>query len=109
MEQYLDRALVLRTLRYTTIQPPTDDSIIALTLQTARDRVEKLPVISLKNARPVAHWIYYHDDNMIECEECTADYKLSPYEDVTDFSYCPNCGNPMDVLNVKTPEERNYL
>lgn len=71
MEQYLDRALVLRTLRYTTIQPPADDNIIALTLQTARDRVEKLPTVSLKNARSVAHWIYCGDDNTIECEECT--------------------------------------
>ena len=92
MEQYLDRALVLRTLRYTTIQPPADDNIIALTLQTARDRVEKLPTVSLKNARSVAHWIYCGDDNTIECEECTASYKLSELRKSYGRVQCENTG-----------------
>lgn len=86
---------------------PWHDSIYIAQGNAAKlwnERVKAQP-----NPRPVAHWIYCGDDNTIECEECTASYKLSPYENVTDFSYCPNCGNPMDVFNVKTPEERNNL
>ena len=42
-----------------------------------------------------AKWIYDHESNSIECDKCRAEYKLSPYERVSDFDYCPNCGAKM--------------
>lgn len=42
-----------------------------------------------------AKWIYDHESNSIECEKCGAKHKLSPYERVSDFDYCPNCGEKM--------------
>lgn len=43
-----------------------------------------------------AKWIYDHESNSIECDKCGAEYKLSPYERVSDFDYCPNCGAKME-------------
>ena len=43
-----------------------------------------------------AKWIYDHESNSIECDKCRAEYKLSPYERVSDFDYCPNCGSRME-------------
>lgn len=43
-----------------------------------------------------AKWIYDHESNSIECDKCRAEYKLSPYERVSDFDYCPNCGAKME-------------
>lgn len=43
-----------------------------------------------------AKWIYDHERNSIECDKCRAEYKLSPYERVSDFDYCPNCGAKME-------------
>lgn len=46
-----------------------------------------------------AKWIYYyHESNSIECDKCGAEYKLSPYERVSDFEYCPNCGAKMEGI-----------
>lgn len=41
-------------------------------------------------------WIYDNESNSIECDKCGAEYKLSPYERVSDFDYCPNCGTKME-------------
>lgn len=43
-----------------------------------------------------AKWIYDHESNSIECDKCGAEYKLSPYERVSDFDYCHNCGAKME-------------
>lgn len=45
-----------------------------------------------------AKWIYDHESNSIECDKCKAEYKLSPYERVSDFDYCPNCGSRMEGI-----------
>ena len=45
-----------------------------------------------------AKWIYDHERNSIECDKCRAEYKLSPYERVSDFDYCPNCGSRMEGI-----------
>ena len=45
-----------------------------------------------------AKWIYDHESNSIECDKCRAEYKLSPYERVSDFDYCPNCGAKMEGI-----------
>lgn len=45
-----------------------------------------------------AKWIYDHESNSIECDKCRAEYKLSPYERVSDFDYCPNCGSRMEGI-----------
>ena len=37
-----------------------------------------------------------HESNSIECDKCRAEYKLSPYERVSDFDYCHNCGTKME-------------
>lgn len=45
-----------------------------------------------------AKWIYDHESNSIECDKCRAEYKLSPYERVSDFDYCPNYGAKMEGI-----------
>ena len=45
-----------------------------------------------------AKWICDHESNSIECDKCGAEYKLSPYERVSDFDYCPNCGAKMEGI-----------
>lgn len=45
-----------------------------------------------------AKWIYDHESNSIECDKCKAEYKLSPYERVSDFDYCPSCGSRMEEI-----------
>lgn len=45
-----------------------------------------------------AKWICDHESNSIECDKCRAEYKLSPYERVSDFDYCPNCGSRMEGI-----------
>lgn len=45
-----------------------------------------------------AKWICDHESNSIECDKCRAEYKLSPYERVSDFDYCPNCGAKMEGI-----------
>lgn len=45
-----------------------------------------------------AKWIYDHESNSIECDKCRAEYKLSPYERVSDFDYCTNCGSRMEGI-----------
>ena len=45
-----------------------------------------------------AKWIYDHERNSIECDKCRAEYKLSPYERVSDFDCCPNCGSRMEGI-----------
>ena len=45
-----------------------------------------------------AKWIYDHESNSIECDKCGAEYKLSSYERVSDFDYCPNCGAKMEGI-----------
>lgn len=43
-----------------------------------------------------AKWICDHERNSIECDKCEAEYKLSPYERVSDFDHCSNCGAKME-------------
>lgn len=52
MTEYIRREAVLKSLEYTTIGEVGAENIISLTLRTAREKVEKLPVLRGKDIFP---------------------------------------------------------